>query len=432
MRGAARAKTGRRPLSCEDVALAALGSPLKRSGAEIYFLCPLHPDTNPSLQINVKKNCWSCFPCGAGGNAWTLVAFLLHIEPGNKPAIARWLRERGLLDGSSKVMSIHIHAVNSGGSSASARTRSTRTDEIYYSDNLRKVRLEPGKEGRDKDFVWEHRAGDRWRSRLGGLEIPLYANTIFWERDLLDVVIGTEGERKCDLLGELDLAGFSFKELAAKDCPCFGDLDVVLWPDKDTSGKSQVTAKAKLLLESRQPRCIRIITPPAELPEKGDIVDAIEKLGWGREQILKLAAEAKPFDFREPWAPTEVRTPARAGTPRRKSPLKCFFDFRKLPLETFRLAEDKRKVKHLWLERRTIAIELAGYANADGTQIHVSAETIVAHTGLSRATVFRRLDDLTALGILESKHRGFNQSAARTLRIPSPPSPPSRPPGEHP
>jgi len=65
--------------TCEDVARAALGEPVKREGAELLYRCPLpeqhnNGDAHPSLKINTTKNVWSCFPCNAKGTAWALAA----------------------------------------------------------------------------------------------------------------------------------------------------------------------------------------------------------------------------------------------------------------------------------------------------------------------------------------------------------------------
>ena len=42
--------------ACTEVAAAALGQPVKRQGAELYYHAPWRTDRNPSLQINEPKN----------------------------------------------------------------------------------------------------------------------------------------------------------------------------------------------------------------------------------------------------------------------------------------------------------------------------------------------------------------------------------------
>ena len=36
---------------------------------EVKCLCPFHPDTNPSLSINIEKGLFLCRACGETGNA---------------------------------------------------------------------------------------------------------------------------------------------------------------------------------------------------------------------------------------------------------------------------------------------------------------------------------------------------------------------------
>ena len=88
-------------LQCLDVARAAVGEPLHHVGQELFYLCtnPKHEDTHPSLQINPHKNVWMCGPCGTGGNAWQLAAFIGGIDPNDKAGVVSWLKGHGLLNG---------------------------------------------------------------------------------------------------------------------------------------------------------------------------------------------------------------------------------------------------------------------------------------------------------------------------------------------
>ncbi len=42
----------------------ARGIKLERRGADLFGLCPFHPDKNPSLVITPSKNLWHCLGCG--------------------------------------------------------------------------------------------------------------------------------------------------------------------------------------------------------------------------------------------------------------------------------------------------------------------------------------------------------------------------------
>ena len=88
-------------LSCLEVARASLGEPRRHAGQEYSYHCPdpKHLDRHPSLQINHGKNVWMCGPCDASGNAWQLAAFIGHLDPNDKSAVASWLKGHGLLKG---------------------------------------------------------------------------------------------------------------------------------------------------------------------------------------------------------------------------------------------------------------------------------------------------------------------------------------------
>ena len=49
---------------------------LKGGGAWRDAICPFHPDTKPSLRINVEKGAYRCMVCGARG--CDVLAFHMH------------------------------------------------------------------------------------------------------------------------------------------------------------------------------------------------------------------------------------------------------------------------------------------------------------------------------------------------------------------
>ncbi len=52
------------------------GIKLKGDGAWRDAICPFHPDTKPSLRINVEKGAYRCMACGAYGG--DVLAFYQH------------------------------------------------------------------------------------------------------------------------------------------------------------------------------------------------------------------------------------------------------------------------------------------------------------------------------------------------------------------
>ena len=94
-------------LTCEAVAHAGLGPPVRKAGSELLWRCPNHEDQHPSLSINPTKDCFMCGPCGVGGTPWQLAAFLGKLGADDKPAVTAWLRECGLLNGKREIVAVY-------------------------------------------------------------------------------------------------------------------------------------------------------------------------------------------------------------------------------------------------------------------------------------------------------------------------------------
>jgi putative DNA primase/helicase len=173
--------------------------------------------------------------------------------------------------------------------------------EFAYGDCLQKVRFEnsserqEGKDRAEKEFRWEHLINGVWYSGDGGLPKPLYVNRIFQERDQIGLALGLEGEAKADLAGELGIVAFSFKDLTVEQAMTLADGEVVLWPDKDGSGQAQAVKAAQIISEAGAARSVKLLTPPPDLPEGADIVDAVRQLGWDASQVRQFTATATPY-----------------------------------------------------------------------------------------------------------------------------------------
>ena len=56
--------------------------PVIKKGRQHVAVCPVHDDTNPSMQISQEKKMFKCFVCGTGGDAISFVSKYLHISYG--------------------------------------------------------------------------------------------------------------------------------------------------------------------------------------------------------------------------------------------------------------------------------------------------------------------------------------------------------------
>lgn len=53
---------------------------LERSGRKAKAPCPFHDDRHPSMEVDVSKGLWYCFPCGKGGDMVELVRRAKHLD----------------------------------------------------------------------------------------------------------------------------------------------------------------------------------------------------------------------------------------------------------------------------------------------------------------------------------------------------------------
>ena len=63
----------------------------KRSGANLFGLCPFHGEKTPSFAVNPERQIFHCFGCGKGGD---VVSFIMEIENLSYPDAVRFLAKR--------------------------------------------------------------------------------------------------------------------------------------------------------------------------------------------------------------------------------------------------------------------------------------------------------------------------------------------------
>ena len=63
----------------------------KRSGVNLFGLCPFHGEKTPSFAVNRELQIYHCFGCGKGGG---VVNFIMEIEKLSYPDAVRFLAKR--------------------------------------------------------------------------------------------------------------------------------------------------------------------------------------------------------------------------------------------------------------------------------------------------------------------------------------------------
>jgi RecA-family ATPase len=159
---------------------------------------------------------------------------------------------------------------------------------------FRMERVEPGRNGRKKDFKVSHPAGPgRWAMGLNGLEpVPYHLIDIAGARPD-DLVFVVEGEKKADALAALGLVAtcnpFGAGKWPASFARHLAGRHVVILPDNDAPGRAHADDVAAKI-QGAAASVVRVDLPG--LPDKGDIVDWLAA-GGTAEALADLVAAAK-------------------------------------------------------------------------------------------------------------------------------------------
>lgn len=63
----------------------------KRSGSNLFGLCPFHSEKTPSFSVSPDKQIYHCFGCGKGGG---VINFIMEIENLSFPEAVEFLARR--------------------------------------------------------------------------------------------------------------------------------------------------------------------------------------------------------------------------------------------------------------------------------------------------------------------------------------------------
>jgi hypothetical protein len=294
----------RSKLSCEQVARAALGDPIKQNGAELYFRCAqadrhTNGDSNPSLKVNSKKDVWGCFVCGEHGKAWKLAAFIAGLDPKDRTPVADWLREHGLLpkkrrpgrragEPQGEVIREHVY---------------TDVDGRPLAKKIRWGSHNPQQDAKLKHFTWQRFENGSWVNGLGedgASRLPLYRIS---ELHNADWAVICEGEHDADAGAQLGLptttsgAAGTWREDHAE---CLrGKVAAYILPHSDEKGRLDAEHKAASLYGKAS------LVKICELPVK-DLAEALEKKVWPDpleelRRLFKQSPEWKPLGEAKSW-----------------------------------------------------------------------------------------------------------------------------------
>jgi hypothetical protein len=156
----------------------------------------------------------------------------------------------------------------------------------------RKLRFEPGANGRKKDFSWARWEDGKWLSGLGAVRPPLYRLP---EIQNSSWVLDTEGEKDADAGAELGLpttTSGGTNSWRPDHTDALRNKPVVIISDADDAGRLYAQKKAASLYGKAA--LVKVV----EIPGSKDLAEAIEK-GMTCEALVALfeeTSEWKPAD----------------------------------------------------------------------------------------------------------------------------------------
>lgn len=106
--------------------------------------CPFHPDENPSFSVNIKTGLFHCFSCDAEGDIFSF--YMRYTDCDFQTALQEIGAIVGVADTNvkSKVVATFKYTDEAG-------------NLLYI-----KERLEPGRNGRSKEFIFKHLVNGKW------------------------------------------------------------------------------------------------------------------------------------------------------------------------------------------------------------------------------------------------------------------------------
>jgi hypothetical protein len=228
----------------------------RREGVDIRFRCPFpnrhsNGDANPSARYHTEKWVWCCDVCGASGG-WRDLCELLGVSPPK----------------------------------AAEKARPVVVATYEYRNEVgqllrRKLRWQPGFDGRTKSFTWEEPDGSGgWRKCTGNgnPRVLYHSDRLPVVRDAGQRVLVVEGEKDVDRAAGLGFVAVCNPEGAGRGkwkqaySEQLRGLDVVVIADRDGPGRSHAAAVADSLQDHAA--SVRVL----ELPGEGvkDLSDWIE------------------------------------------------------------------------------------------------------------------------------------------------------------
>jgi hypothetical protein len=266
----------------------------KYQGSEYVALNPTRSDVHSgSFKINTVKGVWSDFAGDASGK--DLVSLVAYLKGIGQAEAARILLEfMGMNQPEPRVVATFTYLDRQG-------------KPLYF-----KERLEPGRDGRKKEFRFYHKEGRKRVSGRGREKVLYNLPALLKAKSVLFV----EGEAKADLLKSWGLAATSLdsgsqSKLTKGMIQDLSGRRIVILPDNDDPGREYAAYLAATLHGKAE--SLKILSLPG-LSEKEDVIQWAAVEGNDKENLLefiRLADEYTPAAVESPPAAPLAKTMKR-------------------------------------------------------------------------------------------------------------------------
>ncbi len=244
---------------------------------DVLGLCPNHDDTHPSLSINTQTLLFNCFSCGFKGDIFTLYQKVKGVD--FPTALKELAVIAGVTDASKPKVVATFKYTDMGGN-------------LLYT----KERIEPGRNGKSKEFIFKHQDNGKWA--LGrGCEPVLYRLPELLSAKEVFIV---EGEHKAGLLHSWGLTATCLDSGAnspwrAEYSEAFkGKESVTILPDKDKPGNEYALKIASALHD--KVGSLKVVELP-ELQGKDDIIDWAAIPGNDKGKLITIIEGAAEWNL---------------------------------------------------------------------------------------------------------------------------------------
>jgi putative DNA primase/helicase len=259
-----------------------------------FTLCPFHADDKPSLHLVGQKGRetgYRCFGCGAAGGIFD---FLVETQIAIDHAHAAQILEERMGDVRAQVRVVDSFLYDDGAENTVARVD----------------RIEPGRSGRDKDFLPYLAIGGGFAEKpgLNGTRLPLYhRGEVLQAAGNGGTIFLVEGEGKADVLREAlresrsaaavtTIASGANTPIRDEHVADFaGAKKVVVLPDSDAPGRAAAELRALRIAGSYRSTEVRIVDL---FPDRTDGADIADWLHEGRTlvELKRLTASARVIE----------------------------------------------------------------------------------------------------------------------------------------